>query len=486
MSLNNLTIEKAQKLLADKEISAKELVSHYLKNIEEKNKDINAYLEVFDDSLKEAEKLDQEGIGGRPLFGLPLAIKDNILIKGKVCSAGSKMLQNYKASYDATVIKKLKEAGAVFLGRTNMDEFAMGASTENSAYGVTKNPSDLSRVAGGSSGGSAAAVAMDGCLGALGSDTGGSIRQPASFCGIVGLNPTYGSVSRFGLIAMASSFDQIGPMTKTVEDAEIIFNAIKGRDIMDSTSVDFGNIQNKNQGGKKLRIGLLKYDKSGVDKEINESMEKSVEIFKDLGYEISEIELPNIKYSVPCYYILAPAEVSSNLARFDGVRYGLFKEGKNLTEDYMKTREAGFGLETRRRIMLGTYVLSAGYYDAYYTKAQKVRELIKRDFDGAFDLKNGGVDAIISPVSPSVAFKVGEKANDPLKMYLEDIFTAPAKMAGLPAMSVPARLDSAKRAGLNAKRLPIGLQIIAPRFGENLLFEIGKNYERHTSRSQVA
>ena len=349
-------------------------------------------------------------------------------------------------------------------------------------------------MAGGSSGGSAAAVAMDGCLGALGSDTGGSIRQPASFCGVVGLNPTYGSVSRFGLIAMASSFDQIGPMTKTVEDAEIIFNAIKGRDIMDSTSVDFGNIQNKNQGGKKLRIGLLKYDKSGVDKEINESMEKSVEIFKDLGYEISEIELPNIKYSVPCYYILAPAEVSSNLARFDGVRYGLFKEGKNLTEDYMKTREAGFGLETRRRIMLGTYVLSAGYYDAYYTKAQKVRELIKRDFDGAFDLKNGGVDAIISPVSPSVAFKVGEKANDPLKMYLEDIFTAPAKMAGLPAMSVPARLDSAslaesrraKRAGLNSASLPIGLQIVAPRFGENLLFEIGKKYERHTSRGQVA
>ena len=469
MSLNNLTIEKAQKLLADKEISAKELVSHYLKNIEEKNKDINAYLEVFDDSLKEAEKLDQEGIVGRPLFGLPLAVKDNILIKGKVCSAGSKMLQNYKASYDATVIKKLKEAGVVFLGRTNMDEFAMGASTENSAYGVTKNPSDLSRVAGGSSGGSAAAVAMDGCLGALGSDTGGSIRQPASFCGIVGLNPTYGSVSRFGLIAMASSFDQIGPMAKTVEDAEIIFNAIKGRDAMDSTSKD---CPWKEKDGEKLRVGLLKYDKSGVDEEINESMEKSAEILKNLGYEISEIELPNIKYSVPCYYILVPAEVSSNLARFDGVRYGLFKEGKNLTEDYMKTREAGFGLETRRRIMLGTYVLSAGYYDAYYTKAQKVRELIKRDFDGAFDLKNGGVDAIISPVSPSVAFKVGEKANDPLKMYLEDIFTAPAKMAGLPAMSVPT--------GLNADGLPIGLQIIAPRFGENLLFEIGKNYERHT------
>lgn len=469
MFLNNLTIKKAADMLRKKEISAKEIVLHYLKNIEEKNKDINAYLEVFDGALSEAEKIDKEGIGGRPLFGIPLAVKDNILVKGKICSAGSKMLANYKASYDATAIKKLKESGAVLLGRTNMDEFAMGASTENSAYGVTKNPHDLSRVAGGSSGGSAAAVAMDGCLGALGSDTGGSIRQPASFCGVVGLNPTYGAVSRYGLIAMASSFDQIGPMAKTVEDAEIIFNTIKGQDIMDSTSKD----SPWTRGGEKLRIGLLKYDKSGVDKDVNEAVEKSAEILKGLGYEILEIELPNIKYSVPCYYILVPAEVSSNLARFDGVRYGLFKEGKNLTEDYMKTREAGFGLETRRRIMLGTYVLSAGYYDAYYAKAQKVRELIKRDFEKVFDLKNGGVDAIISPVSPTTAFKIGEKANDPLKMYLEDIFTAPAKMAGLPALSLPTVQTG----------LPIGLQIIAPRFGENLLFEIGKNYERHISRS---
>ena len=476
MLLNNLTIKKARKLLTDREISAKELTAYYLKNIEEKNKDINAYLEVFADALSEAEKLDKKDIGNQPLWGIPMAIKDNILIKGKICSAGSQMLQNYKASYDATAIKKLKSAGAVFLGRTNMDEFAMGASTENSAYGVTKNPKDLTRVSGGSSGGSAAAVAMDGCLGALGSDTGGSIRQPASFCGVVGLNPTYGAVSRSGLIAMASSFDQIGPMAKTVEDAEIIFNVIKGKDVMDSTSVDFDD--NGNQSGKKLKIGLLKYDKNGVDEEINESMEKSAKIFKDLDYEISEIELPNIKYSVPCYYILAPAEVSSNLARFDGVRYGLFKEGKNLTEDYMKTREAGFGLETRRRIILGTYVLSAGYYDAYYAKAQKVRELIKKDFERAFDLKNGGVNAIISPISPSVAFKIGKKANDPLKMYLEDIFTAPAKMAGLPAISIPA--------GHNAEGLPIGLQIIAPKFGEKLLFEMGKKYESYTSKNQMA
>ena len=325
MNLNNLTIKKARKLLTDKEISARELTAYYLKNIEEKNKDINAYLEVFDDALNEAEKLDKEGIGDRLLWGIPIAVKDNVLIKGKTCSAGSRMLQNYKASYDATATKKLKSAGVVFLGRTNMDEFAMGASTENSAYGVTKNPKDLTRVAGGSSGGSAAAVAMDGCLGALGSDTGGSIRQPASFCGVVGLNPTYGAVSRSGLIAMASSFDQIGPMAKTVEDAEIIFNAIKGKDVMDSTSVDFDDTGNQN--GKKLKIGLLKYDKKGVDKETNESMEKSAKIFKDLGYEISEIELPNIKYSVPCYYILVPAEVSSNLARFDGVKYGIFYVG---------------------------------------------------------------------------------------------------------------------------------------------------------------
>ena len=268
MLLNNLTIKKARKLLTDKEISARELTAYYLKNIEEKNKNINAYLEVFEDALSEAEKLDKEEIGEQSLFGIPMAVKDNILIKGKICSAGSRMLQNYRASYDATVIKKLKSAGAVFLGRTNMDEFAMGASTENSAYGATKNPYDLTRVAGGSSGGSAAAAAMDGCLGALGSDTGGSIRQPASFCGVVGLNPTYGAVSRSGLIAMASSFDQIGPMAKTVEDAEIIFNAIKGSDPMDSTSSSTPDFDERESGGK-LKIGLLKYDKKGVDKEIN-------------------------------------------------------------------------------------------------------------------------------------------------------------------------------------------------------------------------
>ena len=471
--MENLTIKKAQELLRNKKASAKELVSFYIEKIKEKNPKINAYLEVFGDAISEAEKADVEIASGsaesKPLLGMPMAIKDNILIKGKICSAGSKMLENYKASYDATVIKKLKEAGAIIIGRANMDEFAMGASTENSAYGATKNPYDLERVAGGSSGGSAAAVAMDACVAALGSDTGGSIRQPASFCGIVGLNPTYGAVSRFGLIAMASSFDQIGPMAKSVEDAEIIFNIIKGKDKFDSTTVDykFGDDGAKN---RKIKIGVLKYDKKAVDEEVNDKVDEAVKIFSELGCEIKEVDLPNIKYSIPCYYILVPAEVSSNMARFDGVRYGLSEDGKNLFEDYTKSRQAGFGDEVVRRIMLGTYALSAGYYDAYYSKAQRVRELIKEDFKKAFS-SDGGVDVILSPVSPSPAFKIGEKSKDLLKMYMEDIFTAPAKLAGVPAMSVPA--------GLSSVGLPMGIQLAAPWFKENLLFELGKKYEQH-------
>ncbi|RJQ31242.1 Asp-tRNA(Asn)/Glu-tRNA(Gln) amidotransferase subunit GatA [Candidatus Parcubacteria bacterium] len=479
--LSNLTIVKAKELLLNKEISAGELVSHYLKVIKDRNKDINAYLEVYDDAASQAEKADEiiaKG-GDKPLLGIPLAVKDNILIEGKTCSAGSKMLQNYKAVYDATAVGKLKEAGAIFLGRTNMDEFAMGASTETSAFGPTKNPLDPSRVPGGSSGGIAAAVAMDSCVAALGSDTGGSIRQPAAFCGITGLNPTYGAVSRNGLIAMASSFDQIGPMTKNVEDAEIIFDVIKGRDEMDSTTADERHSKVKERVEKgRIRVGILKYDKNGVDKEINEAMERAAKIFaNDLGWEVAEIELPNIKYSVSCYYILVPAEVSSNMARFDGIRYGQFKEGKTLTEDYMKTREIGFGMEVRRRIMLGTYVLSAGYYDAYYAKAQKVRGLIKQDFEKAFT--KSGIDLIASPTSPSVAFKIGERINDPLKMYLEDIFTAPAKIAGLPAMSIPSGLKG-------EGGMPIGLHFTAPAFGEKLLFEAAKKYEHTFPGSKIS
>ena len=461
IDLKNLTIKKAQKMIQNREISVAELVSAYQENIKNKNKDINAYLEVFNDPIGEIDET-------KPLAGIPFAIKDNMLIKGKICSASSKILENYHAAYDATVIKKLRDAGAIFLGRTNMDEFAMGASTENSAFGSTKNPFDLERVAGGSSGGSAAAVAADLGLAALGSDTGGSIRQPAGFCGVVGLNPTYGAVSRYGLIAMASSFDQIGPITKTVEDAEIIFNIIKGRDPLDSTSID--SSQSSVVSSQKLRIGLLKYDKSGINDEVNRIIEETIKKLKNLGHEIKEIELPHIEYSVPCYYILVPAEVSANLARFDGVRYGLSKQGKNLLEDYMETRASGFGKEVRRRIMLGTYVLSAGYYDEYYGRAQKVRVIIRKDFEKVFGLPSGGgIDVILTPTSPGPAFKIGEKTDDPLQMYLEDIFTAPAKIAGLPAMSVPA--------GFAKSGLPIGVQFIAPWFREDILFHLGKQYE---------
>ncbi len=470
INLEELTIKKAQELIRGGEISCRELAAIYQDNIKKKNKDINAYLEVFDDTLEIAERQDKEILKGKdlkPLTGIPLAIKDNILIEGKIASAGSKILEKYRATYDATAVKKLKEAGAIFLGRTNMDEFAMGSSTENSSYGVTKNPYDSERVSGGSSGGSAAAVAMQGCLAALGSDTGGSIRQPAGFCGVVGLKPTYGAVSRFGLIAMASSFDQIGTITKNVDDAETIFNVIKGRDPKDSTSVE-SKSQIPNPKSQKLKIGLLKYDRNGVDEKVNGAIANSVEILRKLGHEVKEIDLPHLEYSLACYYIIMPAEVSANLARFDGVRYGLSVSGENLLDDYMKTRAEGFGKEVKRRIMLGVYVLSAGYYDEYYDQAQKVRNLIKKDFENIFK----EVDVIFSPVSPGPAFKIGEKTEDPLAMYLSDIFTVSVNLAGLPAISVPAVSEN----------LPIGIQFIAPWFREDLLFNLGKQYE-HGSRS---
>lgn len=466
INLEELTIKKTQELIHNGEISCRELISIYQENIKKKNKDINAYLEVFNDAFEIAEQEDKEILQGKelkPLTGIPFAIKDNILIKEKIASAGSKILENYHAVYDATVIKKLKEAGAIFLGRTNMDEFAMGSSTENSAFGPTKNPYNLERVPGGSSGGSAAAVAMQGCLAALGSDTGGSIRQPASFCGVVGLKPTYGAVSRFGLIAMASSLDQIGPITKSVEDAEIIFNIIKGKDEMDSTSVEF-NPPLAEKSKNSLRIGLLKYDRKGVDKEVNDAIDLSIRILRQLGHKIEEIEMSHLEYSLPCYYIIQPAETSANLARFDGVKYGLSVNGKNLLEDYMKTRAEGFGKEVKRRIMLGTYVLSAGYYNEYYGRAQKVRTLIKKDFQEAFNQ----FDLILSPVVPTLAFKIGEKTEDPLQMYLSDIFTVSVNLAGLPAISLPT----------SSFGLPIGIQFIAPWFREDLLFELGKQYEK--------
>ena len=471
INLNDLTIKKARELIHKGGISCRGLVSAYQEQINKKNAGLNAYLEAFDDALSIAEEEDESiraGIAPKPLSGVPFAIKDNILIKGKIASAASKILENYKAVYDATVIKRLRDAGAVFLGRTNMDEFAMGSSTENSAFGGAKNPHDLSRVPGGSSGGSAAAVADNLCLAALGSDTAGSIRQPASFCGTIGLKPTYGAVSRYGLVAMASSFDQIGPITRTVEDAEIIFNIIKGKDAFDSTSVELKNQKPKTKNRKPI-IGIPKeYFGEGIDKDVLVRIQELIEKFKARSFGIREISLPHAEYALACYYIIMPAEVSSNLARFDGVKYGFKKEAEDLFKDYALTRSGGFGKEVRQRIILGAYVLSAGYYNAYYGKAQKIRALIKKDFENSF--KN--VDVILTPTSPTPAFRTGEKINDPVKMYLSDIFTAPLNLAGLPAISVPAGF--AEREG---KRLPVGAQLIAPWFYEDRLFEIGKEIE---------
>ena len=500
IDLKTLTIEKTHKHFVDGDFTVRELCEAYLKNIEAKNKDINAYLEVFsaeggsasggDDVLEQADRADKlikSGQGGS-LTGIPFAIKDNILIKGRKVSAASKILEGYLATYDAFVVSKLKEAGAIFLGRTNMDEFAMGSSTENSSFGVTRNPHDLSRVAGGSSGGSAAALAADMALACLGSDTGGSVRQPAAFCGVVGLKPTYGAVSRSGLIAMGSSLDVIGSFTKTVRDAQIIFEAISGYDPTDSTSVPENiryeyrqrqassiqypvSVRDKDTDADNgLTIGVPRDFLSasggkGISKETLDNFENSLKKLEDAGHKITDIELPLAKYSLPVYYILMPAEASTNLARYDGVRYGLRKEGENLLETYKKTRGEGFGREVRRRIMLGTYVLSHGYYDAYYDKAKQLRYQIENDFSKAFEK----VDVIAMPTSPHPAFKIGEKARDPLEMYLSDIFTVSANIAGIPAISIPA--------GKNKDGLPLDFQLLAPHFREDILFDIGQQFE---------
>lgn len=476
IDLQQLTISKARGLIHNREISCRELISVYQENIKKHDKNIHAYLEIFDDAYEQAEKEDERILSGqepKPLSGIPLAIKDNILIKGKICSAGSRMLGNHKAAYDATVVKKLQEQGAIFLGRTNMDEFAMGSSTENSAFGPTKNPYDTERVAGGSSGGSAAAVAQQECLASLGSDTGGSIRQPAAFCGAVGLKPTYGAVSRYGLIALASSLDQIGPITKTVEDVEILFDFIKGKDTFDSTSVDYENYEKNNPvktiGVPEEFFSLKDGGKNGLDSGIAEEIKKVLDSLKENGYEIKEVNMPYIRYSMPVYYILMPAEISANLARFDGVRYGFSEKGEKLLEDYMKTRGKGFGKEVRRRIILGTYVLSAGYYDAYYGQAHKIRKLITEDFENAFN----EVDVLLGPVTPTPAFKIGEKSENPLQMYLSDTFTVLANIAGVPAISIPAGY-----ALKDNKKLPIGIQLIGPWFGEKMLFNVSKKIEQ--------
>ncbi|MDD3046366.1 MAG: Asp-tRNA(Asn)/Glu-tRNA(Gln) amidotransferase subunit GatA, partial [Candidatus Pacebacteria bacterium] len=448
-----------------KKYSAEELTKEYLNRIKEKDAKIHAFLDVFEkDALLEAKKADEKIQNGTAslLTGIPCAIKDNILIEGKRCTSSSKILENYIASYDAFVIKKLKEEGVVFLGKTNMDEFAMGSSTENSAFGPTKNPYDLERVPGGSSGGSAAALAADMCVFSLGSDTGGSIRQPASFCNVVGLKPTYGTVSRSGLMAYASSLDQIGCFTNSVEDSEKVFSILAQKDKADFTNVNFIK-ESDDFDIKKIKLGVPKeYFKEGLDSEVKEIVLEAIEKYRKMGATIVEISLPNSKHALACYYIIATAEASANLARFDGIRYGLRGEGETLGEIYIDSRTKGFGEEVKRRIMLGTYTLSSGYYDAYYKQALKARYLIKKDFDEAFQK----VDAILGPVSPILPFKIGEKSSDPLSMYLADIYTTPINLAGLPAMSLPLRLSK--------QGLPVGLHLITPHFKERRLFNIAK------------
>ncbi len=469
IDLSTLTIVSARKKLDAKEFTCRDLALAYLHEIEKKNKEINAYLEVYDDVLTQAESADKRMASGDifPLTGIPIAIKDNIVIDGKRATSASKILEGFVSPYDATVITKLKKQGAVFLGRTNMDEFAMGGSTENSAYGPTKNPHDTSRVPGGSSGGSVAAVAAHMALASLGSDTGGSVREPSAFCGVVGLKPTYGRVSRHGLMAMGSSLDCIGPVTKTVTDSEIMCRAIQGIDPLDSTT--YPDVVDKKHKTGNMVVGVPYHilDQEGIDPAIRTNFNESIEKLKSLGYEIRVITLPNISYSLSVYYILMPAEVSSNMARYDGVKYGLHIDGDNLLGDYVKTRRHGFGAEVRRRILVGTYVLSTGYYDAYYGTALKLREKISADFKKSFE----EVDIIATPTTPTVAWKIGEKAHDPLSVYLADIFTVPANIVGIPALSVPSGTVS-----VEGKNLPVGLQFMAPHDCEDLLFEVGKKF----------
>ncbi|MGW8185189.1 MAG: Asp-tRNA(Asn)/Glu-tRNA(Gln) amidotransferase subunit GatA [Candidatus Moraniibacteriota bacterium] len=477
-------IRELHENLKNGKITSLELTQNYFSEIEKKDKDILAYLTLNKEAaLIDAQKIDEKIKKGEEfdlLGGIPMAIKDNMCVAGGRTTAASKILDNYIAPFDATVVKKLKKQGAIILGKTNMDEFAMGASTESSAYQKTKNPHDLSRVPGGSSGGSAAAVAGDMAVYTLGSDTGGSVRQPASFCGVVGLKPTYGRVSRHGLLAMASSLDQIGPMTKTVEDAAIVLSRIAGRDKKDATSAKSGGklYEDYLRGNiRGMRIGVPKeYFNNGLDPEIREIAIGALEKFKKLGATLVEISLPYSEYALPVYYIIVPCEVSSNMARFDGIRYGLSIDdqekskigGGNLLETYLDTREIGFGAEVKRRIMLGTYALSAGYYDAYYKKAQKVRRLLRQDFEEAFR----SVDLIFSPTAPESAFKVGEKTVDPLQMYLSDIYTVTANLVGVPAISFP--IGMVMRDG---KKLPIGGQLMGRWFGEEELLNAAHTFE---------
>lgn len=478
-----LSIVDLQSLLRDREVSPREVLEALRARIEAVDGEIDAYLSLdFEAAAKEAEKANVD----LPLGGVPIAIKDIINVAGEPCSCASKILRGYRAPYDATVIRKLRAAGAIPFGKTNMDEFAMGSSTENSAMKLTRNPWDLSRVPGGSSGGSAAAVAANEAFGALGTETGGSIRQPAALSGVVGLKPTYGRVSRFGVVAFASSLDQVGPLTKTVRDSALIMNAIAGHDRQETTSLNEPVPDYTAQLGKDLRgfrLGLAKeYMIEGTDPQVKTAINEAVKHLNSLGAEIVDVSLPHTDYATAVYYILATAEASANLARFDGVRYGYRAENpKDLLDFYGRTRGEGFGLEVKRRIILGTYVLSSGYYDAYYLRAQKVRELIRQDFAKAFEK----VDALISPTSPVPAFKFGERTADPLQMYLADIFTSPANLAGICGISVPCGF-----ADTDGQHLPIGLQLLGKALDEARILQIAHAYEQttdwHNARPPIA
>ena len=474
-SLASLNISQLKNELNAGTISSLDIVNDVIESIETRDSQVQAYVTInTEEALKNAEDADIS----KPLGGIPIAIKDLINVKGQPCSCGSKILEgSYSSTYDATVIKRLKQAGAIPLGRVNMDEFAMGSSTENSGIQITKNPWDLERIPGGSSGGSAASVANDTAIASLGSDTGGSIRQPASFCGTVGLKPSYGRVSRYGLVAFASSLDQIGPITKTSEDAAIILNSIAGKDELDSTSLDSevpDYLQSLNGDIKGLKIGMPKeYFTDGIDPEVLSCINDAIKTLTELGAEIVDISLPHTEFAVSTYYIIATAEASANLARFDAVRYGnRHPDPTNIIEHYRKSRAQGFGEEVKRRIILGTYVLSSGYNDAYYVKAQKVRTLVRNDFTNAFSQ----VDAIVSPTAPTPAFRIGEMRNDPLQMYLADIFTIAANLAGICGISTPCGFIT----GENGNKLPVGLQLLGPALQESTILKISDAFEKAT------
>lgn len=483
MDLNKMTIKKAAELLNSGEVSSRELTIGCLDRIKKVDCDVKAFLTVDEENALEmadkADKLRRSGGEISPINGIPMALKDNMCVKDMKCTCGSKILENFIPPYDSTVAEKIKSAGGVILGKLNMDEFAMGSSNENSAYFKTRNPWDLDSVPGGSSGGAAASVAAGEVLFSLGSDTGGSIRQPASFCGVVGLKPTYGLVSRYGLVAFASSLDQIGPIARSVEDCAAVLDIILGHDSKDTTSTSISRMDFTdclNYDIKKIKIGVPRdFLSDGMDADVSAAIDNAIEKYAELGAEIVDITLPSSEFALSAYYIVSSAEASSNLARYDGIKYGYRTDQyDNLIDLYKKTRSEGFGKEVKRRIMLGTYVLSSGYYDAYYLKALKARTLIKNDFENAFK----SCDVILTPTSPSTAFKLGEKTDDPMTMYLSDIYTVPVNMAGLPALSV--------NCGFDKKGLPIGMQLITKAFGDRDIIGAGHAFEINTDFNKMA